>query len=112
MPSSWAAAVLLPPCFSSTRRTCSISISSKVFAEQVIPDHAPQVAVGRADDADVGAERLRVADAAHFAGFEETQQLHLDVFAQLAHFVEEQRTAVCYFKEAFMIAVGAGERAL
>ena len=84
----------------------------QVFAEFVVLDHLAQVAIGRADHAHIDAERLRVADAADFARFQEAQQLHLDVLVQLADFIEEQRAAVGDFEEALVIAVGPGERAL
>ena len=84
----------------------------EVLAELVLLDHLPQVAVGGAQHAHVGAERLGLADAADLARLQETQQLHLDVLVQLAELVEEQRAAVGHLEQALVVAVGAGERAL
>ena len=53
-----------------------------------------EIAVGRGDDADVGAARLRFADALVFALLEEAKQFRLDFRRQFADFVEEQRAAV------------------
>src|SRR5262245_44917497 len=84
----------------------------QVFAELVVGNHAAQVAVGRTDYADVRPDWLRVADPVDLARFKESEKLDLDVLVQFAQLVEEQSAAVGDFKESFVIAVGAGERAL
>src|SRR5260370_5238772 len=84
----------------------------QVLAKLVAADHGSQIAVGGAQNTDVGAEGLRLADPANLAGFQEAQQFDLDVLVQLADLVEEQGAAVGNLEETLVIAVGAGERAL
>ena len=81
----------------------------QVLAEQLVGDHLAEVAIGRAEDADVDAERLVLADAADLAGFEEPQQLDLHALVQLADLVEEERAAVGDLEEPLAVRVGAGE---
>ena len=52
------------------------------------------VAVGGGDHAHVDAARRRAADAQHLALLQHAQQLGLEVGADLADLVEEQRAAV------------------
>ncbi len=72
-------------------------------------DHLAEVAVGGAEDPDIDAERLVLADAADLAALEEPEQLDLDALVQLADLVEEERAAVGDLEEALPVHVGAGE---
>src|SRR5205085_5594816 len=65
-----------------------------------------------ADDADIDAEWLIIADATNFARFKEAQQLHLDGLVQLADLVEEKRAAVGHLEQSLVIAIRARERSL
>ena len=53
----------------------------------------------------------RLAERADFAGLEEAEELRLEVEAELADFVEEQRAAAGGADDAGVVAVGAGEGA-
>ena len=83
----------------------------QVFAEAPLADELAQVVVGGGDDADVGAHRVRLAERLHFAGFEESQQLRLQVPADFADFVEEHRAAFGRSDHAGERVVGARVRA-
>src|SRR5438105_15097175 len=87
-----------------------IDTEIKVFTKLVALDHFTQIAIGGAQHADIRAKRLGLAHAANLAGFQETQQLDLDVLVEFADFIEKQCAAIGHFKEALMIAFGAGER--
>ena len=84
----------------------------QVFAEVALDDHLLQVAVRGADHANVHLDGRAFAEPLNFAGFEEAEQLHLNVLVEFAEFVEEDGAAVGDFEEALVIAVGPGERAL
>src|SRR5438105_8457804 len=84
----------------------------KVLTELVFRDRLPQIPVRRAQDAHVRAEWLGLTHAANFARFQEAEQLHLDVLAEFTDLVQEQRAAVGYLKQTFVIAIGTGERSL
>ena len=81
----------------------------EVLAELVGVDHLAEVAVGRAEDADVDAERVVLADAADLARLEEPEQLDLHALVELADLVEEERAAVGDLEEPLAVGVGAGE---
>ena len=84
----------------------------EVLAELPVGDHLRQVAVGRRDDADVGAQRAGAAEALELVLLQDAQDLRLRVGAHVADFVEEQRAAVGLLEAADALLVGAGERAL
>jgi hypothetical protein len=63
----------------------------EVLAKPALGDEALEVGVGRCDDADVDPDRMRLADGMNLGGFEEPQQLGLDVEGGLADLVEEER---------------------
>ena len=85
----------------------------EVFAERALGDHVAQVAMRRADHADVDVTRAAVgADALNFAGLEEPQQQALHAQRHLADFVEEHRAHVGRLELARLVAIGAGEAAL
>ena len=65
------------------------------------------VATGRPDCAD--RNLCRAANRTDAAFLKGTQQLHLHVVAQIPHFVEEQRTAVCHFECTVLVTVSTGE---
>src|SRR5207248_2680853 len=65
----------------------------EIFAEASALDGLFEPGVGRGDDAHVDDERRRLAKWTDFAGLEEPQQLRLQIGAELADFVEEERAA-------------------
>src|SRR5262249_32477376 len=81
----------------------------QVLTKFVLLDHLPQITIGSAQDADIAAERLSLADAADFTGLEKAQQLHLNVLVQFADFVEKKRAAIGHFEKSFVIALCASE---
>ena len=76
----------------------------EVLAELLGLDHLAEVAVGRAEDADVDPERVVLADAADLARLQEPEQLDLDALVQLADLVEEERAAVGDLEEPLAVA--------
>ena len=83
----------------------------QVLAEAPVLHLLLDVGVGRGDDADVDGERGGFADRADFAVLEEAEELGLQVQAELADLVEEERAVPRGADEARMVAVGARERA-
>ena len=70
-----------------------------------------QVAVGGGDDADVGVQHARAAEAHELALLEHAQQLGLHRRRHLADLVEEQHAAVGLLDAARLGGDRAGERA-
>ena len=65
----------------------------EVLAEPPFLDRLLEVDVGRGDQAEVGLDRLGAADALDLPFLDRAQQLGLQVEAQVADLVEEQRAA-------------------
>src|SRR5579871_82112 len=84
----------------------------QVLAKLVLLNHLAQIPVRGAEDPHVGAERLGLADPADLARLQETQQLYLNAFVELADLVEEKCPAVGHFEETLVVAVSAGEGTL
>jgi len=84
----------------------------EVLAERARLHRLGEVAVGRRHEPNVHPPRACGAHAKEGAGFQRTQELHLDVRLQLADFVEQERTAVGQLDEPRLRGDGAGERAL
>ena len=63
----------------------------------------------RAEDPDVDAERVVLADPADLARLEEPEQLDLHALVELADLVEEERAAVGDLEQPLAVGVGAGE---
>src|SRR5439155_46992 len=70
-----------------------------------------EVGVGGGDDADVDRERSRFAKRTDLARLQEAQQLRLEIEAELADLVEEQRSIPGASDDAWVVAVGSGKRA-
>ena len=83
----------------------------EIRAELVRADLLAQAAVGRGDDAHVDRHVVVGADAADLAALEHAQQLGLQVEAQLADLVEEDRAAVRGLEHALARGDRAGEGA-
>ncbi len=66
----------------------------QILAEAVLRDHLAQIAVRRADDRDVHADRLRRAERIDDALLQYAQQPHLQRIRHVADLVEKQRAAV------------------
>ena len=95
-----------------TRQPDDVEAVEEVFAEAAVA--APPVAssgVGGRDHADRHRRRRRLAERQDFARLEEAQQLGLEVEAELADLVEEQRALARGADDAGVVAVGAGEGA-
>src|SRR5438445_11425825 len=84
----------------------------EVLAERARLHRLGEIAVGRRHEPNVHPPRACGAHAKEGAGFQRTQELHLDVRLQLADFVEQERTAVGQLDEPRLRGDGAGERAL
>ena len=89
-----------------------VQAEEQILAEAALGDFGVEVGIGRGEDADVHAARLRGADALELAGLERAQQLGLQVLRDVGDLVEEQRAAVGHFEAADAVALGVGERAL
>ena len=95
----------------SQREADDVETVEQVFAKPARVDGVLQVRVGRGDDADVDGDRARLAERGDLAGFEEAQELGLQVESELADFVEEERAFAGGANETELVAVGAGEGA-
>ena len=84
----------------------------EVLAELAALDHRLQVAVRRADDADVGADGRRPADALERALLEDAEERDLRARRDVADLVEEERAALGQLEAAAAARDGAGEGAL
>ena len=71
-----------------------------------------QVAIGGGDQAHIGADGARAAQALELALLQHAQQLGLQLERNLADFVEEHGAAVGQLEAADALRDGAGERAL
>jgi hypothetical protein len=83
----------------------------QILAEAARADLLAEIAVGRRDDADLHAARLRLTDRAHLAGLERAQERRLGVEGQLADLVEEERASVGRLEGADSVGARAGEGA-
>ena len=83
----------------------------EVLAETAAIHLALEIAVGRADDANVHLARARLPDPADLARLERAQELRLKLDRQLADLVEEDGPAVGRLECPDAVAVGAGEAA-
>ena len=84
----------------------------KIFAELAVADGVQQIDVGGCHHADVGLLHLGGPDLDELAGLQDTQQAYLGRLGQLSHLVEEEGSAVGFFKIALPGLDGTGERAL
>ena len=84
----------------------------EVLAELLLVGERRQVAVGRRDQARIGAQRARAAQPLELALLQHAQQLRLQLERDLADFVEEHGAAVGQLEAADALADRAGERAL
>ena len=83
----------------------------EVLAEFPFCDQLLQIRIRRGDDTHVHGEGGRLAERVDLAGFEEAQQLGLQVETELADLVEEQRPVLCGPDQARIVAICPGERA-
>ena len=84
----------------------------EILAEGARPDGLAQVGVGGRDHAHVHLDGAGAAEPLDLALLERAQQLGLEVDAQAADLVEEERAAVGQLELAELARVGAGEGAL
>ncbi|MDI7269487.1 MAG: hypothetical protein QME96_15980, partial [Myxococcota bacterium] len=83
----------------------------QILPERAVPHHRREVAIGRGDDAHVGAPLLDRPDGHERRVLDDPQQLRLQRGAHVAHLVEEQRPPVGRLEEAAPIRHRAGEGA-
>ena len=83
----------------------------EVLAELARGDPLREVAVRRADEADVDPERARLADAPDLAVLEGAQELRLERERHLGDLVEEQRPAVGRLEQALPVSAVAPVKA-
>ncbi len=95
-----------------TRQGHDVEPVEEVLAERALAHRLPEVHVGRGDDPDVHGDGAGAAEALDLALLQRAQELGLEVDAQAAHLVEEQRAAVGQLELAGLARVGAGEGAL
>ncbi len=86
-----------------------IQAIEQVFAEKTLLDLRAQIAVGRCNDADVGADRRASADRRVFALLEHTEKTRLCFERHVADLVEEQRAAFGLLEAALRTGLRAGE---
>jgi hypothetical protein len=84
----------------------------EVLAEAALADALLEVLVRRRDDPDVHRHGLRPAHALELPLLEEAQQLHLRGERDLAHLVQEDRSAAGHLELARLLPDRARERAL
>ena len=83
----------------------------KVGAELALLDQLFQILVGGGDAAEVHLDDLVAAHARDLALLQNAQQIGLRLQADVANFVEENRSAFGNFELAFLAVLRAGERA-
>ena len=83
----------------------------QILSELAVLHHLAQIAIGRSDQAHVGATGDRVADALVFAILDEAQQLWLQRQRHIADLVEKQRAAFGLIHAAQLVFDRAGEGA-
>src|SRR5262249_32910437 len=83
----------------------------QVLPELAFFDRLLQVHVGRGDQAELGLNRLGPADAFDLPFLDGSQELRLEVEAQVADFVKKQRSVGGELEFPELLAVRAGERA-
>src|SRR4029077_11514978 len=83
----------------------------EVLPEPAVLDRLFEVDVGRGYQPELGLDRLAPSDAFDLALLDGAQQLGLQVQAEVADFVQEERAVRRQLELAELLAVGAGERA-
>ena len=83
----------------------------EIVAEALLLHQPGEVAVRRRDDADVHLDRARTAEALELLLLQDPQELWLQLERQLAHLVEEERTAVGELEATDLLGDRVGERA-
>ncbi len=83
----------------------------KIFAEGSPGNGFFQVFIGGGKDADIDFEVVCRTYGPYFLFLEGAKQLHLYTIRKVSHFVEKERTAVCFPKEACFVLDSRGERA-
>src|SRR5690348_2882437 len=84
----------------------------QIVAELALPDQLRQIAMGRGDDAHIGADRDAPADRGVFPFLQHAEQTGLRLGRHVADFVEKQGTALRLFEAAHIARSGPGESAL
>ena len=84
----------------------------QVLAEPPFLDRLLEIDVGGGDESEIRLDRMRAADALDLFLLDRAQQLGLQLVAQIADLVEEQRAAGGQLELAELLPDRAGERAL
>src|SRR4030067_1547525 len=84
----------------------------QVFSELAVLDQLFELLVSRGDQPDVHFYRFRPADPLELAFLDYSKQHHLHGRWNITDLVEEQRSVVCDFKPALLLADGSGKRSL
>src|SRR6266704_1333425 len=88
-----------------------IEAEEEILAETSCGDFLVEVGVGGGDHADVDAAGAGGADALELAGFEDAQQLGLEIDRHVGDLVEEEAAAVGQLEAAYAVGLGVGEGA-
>src|SRR5438270_5147114 len=83
----------------------------EILTKAAFTDHFQEIAVGCGDDARLGAQRLRPADALERPLLQYAQKRHLHLRRQLAHFVEKDRSSRSQLETADAPLQSTSERA-
>src|SRR5580700_9698548 len=83
----------------------------QIFAKAPFADEREQIDVGGGDNAHVHLDLFAASEAHEFALLNDAEQLGLGLVADGGDFVEENRSLIGDFEEAFLGSDGAGERA-
>src|SRR5205823_7448494 len=83
----------------------------EVLAKCALADELLEIAVGRANDANVSGHGLPAADALERSVLEQAKQLSLNLQREIADLVEKERSFFGDFDFARHAAIGARERA-
>ena len=95
-----------------TRTGKYIQAIEQIGAELLLFDHGGEIAVGGGDQAGVGLERARAAEALKLALLKHAQQLRLELERDFTDLVEKNGAAVGQLEAANALRDGAGERTL
>ena len=83
----------------------------QVFAKLSLRNHAPQVLVSGAYQSYINVDGRATSHSGDAAALDGSQQLGLKAVAQIADFIEEERTSLRQFKFAPLVGFGIGKSA-
>ncbi len=95
-----------------TRKLKLAETMKQILAEAALLNRGLKVLVGRSHNTDIYLDFPVPAETIKGLSIQHAQQLYLSVQLQFADFVEEQRTPVRHFKQAWLGRIGSAKRAL